>query len=494
MKKDPFLSSFVYRRLARDLESGQCKQVKLRFPPEPNGYLHIGHAKAVFLNFELARAFGGCCHIRFDDTNPETESAVFVKAIRRDVEWLGYGEAEPVTFASDYFDTLYAHAQALIRMGKAYVDEHSSEVFAREYKGTPTIPGKESPFRRRSVEENLRLFEDMRSGRCAEGSCLLRARIDMSSPNLHLRDPALYRVKHAKHARTDRAWSAYPLYDFAHSLSDSMEGITHSLCTLEFEPHRPLYDWFLDTLGLHRPVQIEFSRLSLSQTLTSKRDIQQALVEKKVTGWDDPRLHTLSGLRKRGYPPQALRTFVQKAGLSKRTQNLDTNVLEAEVRKVLNKTSLRRMVVLNPLKLTLTNYPEKQMETLSATNNPEDSDKTTREVLFSKHLFIDRQDFMKQPTSDFYRLAPQRKVRLKYAYVVHCHEVVEDEDGQVVEVLATYDAGTKSGMPSKEKVKATLSWVEQSSSVPLVIKRYGPLETTGLVFDESRGEACVERG
>ncbi|MCY4419026.1 MAG: glutamine--tRNA ligase [Cytophagales bacterium] len=469
--KDPFTKSFIYQRLKRDLSSDQ--RPRLRFPPEPNGYLHLGHLKAIFLNFELALAFGGTCHIRFDDTDPVKESHDFVQAIQEDIDWLGY-EIDKISFTSEYFEKLYEHAIKLIKIGKAYVDEHSSEDFAKRYKGTPTSVGKESPFRNGSIDENLEKFQAMREGKYPEGHSVLRAKIDMSSPNMHLRDPALYRIKYVEHFRSKKKWCIYPMYDFAHSLSDSMERITHSLCTMEFEPHRPLYEWLIQTLDMYPSRQIEFSRLNLSGLATSKRDILSLISSGQAEGWDDPHVYTLSGLRRRGYSPESLKDFIRNIGLSRREQVISPEVLDAQARKHLNRVATRRMVVLDPLKLTLTNYPDSpdsNLPILSGPNNPENPKSGRRELRFGKHLWIDKKDFKIDPPADFYRLAPGREVRLKYAYIIRCHDYLTNDLGEVIEVLASYDPKTRSGLVgSQKKVASTLSWVEKQTAIPIRVR------------------------
>ncbi|GAB4234678.1 MAG: glutamine--tRNA ligase/YqeY domain fusion protein [Acidobacteriota bacterium] len=463
---------FIREMIDEDLRTGRFGgRVHTRFPPEPNGYLHIGHAKSICLNFGIAEEYGGLCNLRFDDTNPAKEDVEYVESIIEDVRWLGFDWGDRLYFASDYFDQLYEYAVQLIKMGKAYVDSLSPEEI-REYRGTLTEPGKESPYRNRSVEENLELFERMRKGEFPEGACVLRAKIDMASPNLNMRDPTIYRIKHVPHHRTGTKWCIYPMYDFAHCLSDSIEGITHSICTLEFEDHRPLYDWFLDQLGVYHPQQIEFARLNLSYTVLSKRKLLQLVQEGHVWGWDDPRMPTLSGLRRRGFPPESIRRFCDRIGVAKRDSIIDVALLEHTVREDLNLTAPRRMAVLRPLKLTIVNYPEGKEELLEAVNNPEDPAAGTRLVPFSRELYIERDDFREEPPPKYYRLAPGREVRLRYAYFVRCVDYRKDpETGEVVEVLCEYDPATRGGdAPDGRKVKATLHWVSASHAVEAEVR------------------------
>ncbi|MEJ2144683.1 MAG: glutamine--tRNA ligase/YqeY domain fusion protein [Acidobacteriota bacterium] len=451
-------------------------RVHTRFPPEPNGYLHIGHAKSICLNFGIADEYHGLCNLRFDDTNPSKEDVEYVESIEEDVRWLGFDWDDRMFFASDYFDQLYQYALQLIREGKAYVDSLSPDEI-REYRGTLTEPGRNSPFRDRSVEENLELFEKMRKGEVPEGSHVLRAKIDMASPNLNLRDPAVYRIKHATHHRTGDKWLIYPMYDFAHGLSDSIEGITHSICTLEFEDHRPLYDWFLDALGVYHPQQIEFARLNLSYTVLSKRRLLELVQGKYVSGWDDPRMPTISGLRRRGYPPESIRRFCDKVGVAKRDSIIDVALLEHTVREDLNKVAPRVMAVLNPLKVVILNYPEGQVEELEAINNPEDAEMGTRKVPFSRVLYIERDDFREEPPPKYYRLALGREVRLRYAYFIKCVEAVKDPTtGEIAELHCTYDPETRGGdAPDGRKVKATIHWVSAEHAVPAEVRLYDRL-------------------
>ncbi|NOY46468.1 MAG: glutamine--tRNA ligase/YqeY domain fusion protein [Deltaproteobacteria bacterium] len=476
-RRDDAPSHFIKDIVRADLAEGRYREVVTRFPPEPNGYLHIGHAKSICLNFGLAEEFGGRCHLRLDDTNPETESMEYVRAIQEDVRWLGFDWGEHLYFASDYFDRLYEWAVELIKKGKAYVDDLSPEEI-RAYRGTLTEPGRESPYRNRSVEENLDLFERMRRGEFPDGSKVLRAKIDMASGNLNLRDPVMYRIKRATHYRTGDAWCIYPTYDWAHGQSDSIEGITHSICTLEFEDHRPLYDWFLDALGVHHPRQIEFARLRLSYTVMSKRKLTQLVQEGRVAGWDDPRMPTIAGLRRRGYTPEAIRDFCSRIGVAKKDSVVDVALLEHCLREDLNRRAERRMAVLRPLRVVIENYPEGQVEELDAVNNPEDASAGTRRVPFSRVLYIERDDFMEDPPRKFFRLAPGREVRLRYAYFVRCTDVVKDENGQVVELRCTYDPATRGGdAPDGRKVKATLHWVSAAHAVDAEVRLYDRLFT-----------------
>ncbi len=453
-------------------------RVHTRFPPEPNGYLHIGHAKSICLNFGIAGKYGGLCNLRFDDTNPTKENVEYVESIKEDVRWLGFDWGDRLYFASDYFEQLYRYAVQLIKAGKAYVCDLSPEEI-REYRGTLTEPGKESPYRNRSVEENLDLFERMRAGEFPDGSRVLRAKIDMSSPNLNMRDPVLYRIQRATHHRTGDKWCIYPMYDFAHPLSDAIEGITHSICTLEFEDHRPLYDWVLDALGFGegRPKQIEFARLNLSHTVMSKRKLRMLVEEGYVSGWDDPRMPTISGLRRRGYTPGAIRDFCERIGVAKSNSLVDIAMLEHCIREDLNFSAPRVMAVLRPLRVVIDNYPEGRVEMLDAENNPENPDMGSRKIPFSRELFIERDDFMEDPPKKFFRLAPGREVRLKHAYIIKCERVVKDEQtGEVVELHCTYDPGTRSGSPtSTRKVKGTLHWVSAGHAVGCEVRLYDHL-------------------
>ncbi len=472
-------SNFIRYIIDQDNKTGRYNgAVVTRFPPEPNGYLHIGHAKSICLNFGLAREYGGACHLRFDDTNPGREEVEYVDAIREDVVWLGFEWGDHLYFASDHFEKLYEYAVALIRMGKAYVD-HLSANEIREYRGTLTEPGRESPYRNRSIEENLALFSDMRNGKFADGQCVLRAKIDMAAPNIVMRDPTLYRIRKQAHHRTGNAWFIYPMYDFAHCLSDSIEGVTHSICTLEFENNRELYDWILDTLGVHHPRQVEFARLNLTYTVLSKRRLIQLVEGGYVSGWDDPRMPTLSGLRRRGVPPAAVRNFCERIGVARRDSTVDYGFFEHCVREYLNKSAPRVMAVLRPLKVVITNYPEDQTETLPAVNNPEDPGAGVRDIPFTRELYIEQDDFMINPPKKFFRLAPGREVRLRYAYFVTCTDVITDGQGNVTELRCTYDPETKGGdAPDGRKVKATLHWVSAAHAVAAEVRLYSQLFLT----------------
>ncbi len=454
------------------------KKVHTRFPPEPNGYLHIGHAKSICLNFGIANDYNGKCNLRFDDTNPAKEEVEYVDSIREDVRWLGFDWEDREFYASDYFDQLYNYAIKLIKKGKAYVDSLSAEEI-REYRGTTTEPGKNSPFRERTIEENLDLFEKMKNGDFEEGTHILRAKIEMNSPNINLRDPAIYRIKKANHHRTGDKWNIYPMYDFAHGFSDSIEGITHSLCTLEFENHRPLYDWFLDEVNAFHPQQIEFARLNLTYTMLSKRKLLQLVQEKIVDGWDDPRMPTISGYRRRGYTPESIRNFADSVGVAKRDALIDVTILENSIREDLNKKAQRTMVVLEPLKVTISNYPENVTEVLDATNNPEDETMGKRKVPFSREIFIEKEDFQEFPHKKFHRLSPENEVRLKYAYIIKCENVIKDDSGEVVELICSYDKDTKSGSGnSDKKVKGTIHWVSAKDANDVDVLLYDRLFTS----------------
>jgi len=476
---------FIRQIVAADIAAGKNGgRVHTRFPPEPNGYLHIGHAKSICLNFGIAEEFGGLCNLRFDDTNPEKEDVEYINAIKEDVRWLGYDWEDREYYASDYFEQLYEWAEYLIKQGKAYVDDLSPEEIS-EYRGKAirdgdkiiTPPGKDSPYRDRSVEENLDLFRRMRAGEFPDGAKTLRAKIDMSHPNINMRDPVMYRIMRATHPRTGDEWCIYPTYDWAHGQSDAIEGITHSLCTLEFEVHRPLYDWFLDNLPVpHRPRQIEFSRLNLTYTVLSKRRLLQLVEEGHVNGWDDPRMPTIAGLRRRGYTPESIRDFCSRIGVTKAEGVVEYELLEYCLRQDLNKRAERRMAVLHPLKVVIDNYPDDQVEELEAINNPEDPSAGTRMVPFSKVLYIERDDFMENPVPKFYRLAPGREVRLRYAYFIRCTDVVKDEAGNIVEIHATYDPATRGGdAPDGRKVKATLHWVSAAHAIAAEVRLYDRL-------------------
>ena len=472
------------RHFIRDIVEGDIRdnknggRVHTRFPPEPNGFLHIGHAKSICLNFGLAAQYRGLCNLRFDDTNPETEEVAYVESIKEDIRWLGFDWEDREFYASDYFEKLYEFAVDLIKKGKAYVCDLSAEEVS-EQRGTLTQLGRESPYRNRSVEENLDLFGRMREGEFPDGSRTLRAKIDMAHPNLLMRDAVLYRIRRSHHYRRGEAWCIYPTYDWAHGQSDSVEGITHSICTLEFEVHRQLYDWLLDQLGIHHPQQIEFARLSLSHTVLSKRKLLELVKEGYVSGWDDPRMPTISGLRRRGYTPEAIRTFCDLIGIAKANSIVDLPLLEDCVREDLNKRAPRVMGVLRPLRVVIVNYPEDRTEELEAINNPEDAGAGTRDVPFSRVLYIEREDFMEDPPKKFFRLAPGREVRLRYAYFIKCEEVVKDPgSGEVVELRCTYDPATRGGdSPDGRKVKATLHWVSAAHALPVEVRLYGTLFT-----------------
>jgi len=469
---------FIRQIIADDLASGKHDAIATRFPPEPNGYLHIGHAKSICLNFGVAEENDGRTFLRFDDTNPGKESETYVEAIKRDVSWLGFDWDDRLTHASDYFDQLFEAAIKLIEMGKAYVDSLSAEEI-REYRGTLTEPGQDSPYRGRSVEENLDLFKRMQAGEFEDGAHVLRAKIDMASANINMRDPALYRIRHIAHQNTGDKWNIYPMYDFAHGLSDAFEGITHSLCTLEFQDHRPLYDWLLDQLApQNRPRQIEFSRLNLAYALTSKRKLNMLVEEGVVSGWDDPRLATLAGMRRRGYPPAALRDFIGRVGITKKENLIEMGVLENSVRENLGEAAERRMAVTRPLKVVLTNYPEDQVEVMTALNHPGREELGTRELPFSRELYIEQDDFMEEAPRKFFRLKPEGEVRLRFAYIIKCEEVIKDDDGNIVELRCTYDPETRSGSASSDrKVKGTIHWVSAGHAVHAEVRLYDRLFT-----------------
>jgi len=481
--------NFIRNIITGDLRTNKYEgRVHTRFPPEPNGYLHIGHAKSICLNFGLAAEYRGLCNLRFDDTNPSKEEAEYVESIMEDVRWLGFDWGDRLFYASDYFEQLYEYAVQLIKDGKAYVCDLSPQEI-REYRGTLTEPGKDSPYRTRSVEENLDLFERMRAGEFEDGSHVLRAKIDMASPNLNMRDPVIYRILRAEHHRTGDKWCIYPMYDFTHCLSDSIEGITHSICTLEFEDHRPLYDWFLDELQLYHPQQIEFARLNLSYTVMSKRMLLELVDQGYVTGWDDPRMPTISGLRRRGYTPESIRDFCERIGVAKGDSMVDIALLEHSVREDLNKRAPRVMAVLHPLRVVIDNYPEDQVEELDALNNPEDPSTGSRNVPFSRVLYIERDDFLEDPPKKFFRLAPGREVRLRYAYFIKCVGVLKDEQtGEVVELHCTYDPETRGGWaPDGRKVKATLHWVSAVHSIEAEVRLYDHLFLKANPSDEKEG-------
>ena len=474
---EPRPANFLSERIAEDLKTNKYNgRVQTRFPPEPNGYLHIGHAKAICIDFGLAEEFGGKTNLRFDDTNPEKEDVEYVESIKEDVQWLGY-KWDELHFASDYFDQLYEWAVKLIQDGNAYVDDLSAEEI-RKHRGTLTEPGKDSPYRNRPVEESLRLFESMKSGQCVDGSRVLRAKIDMSSPNLNMRDPVMYRILHARHHRTGDKWCIYPMYDFAHGQSDSLEKVTHSMCSLEFADHQPLYNWFIERLGIFPSQQIEFDRLSLTYTLMSKRLLRRMVEEGMVRGWNDPRMPTLGGLRRRGYTPEAIRNFVAAAGVSRTNGSVELAMLEHFVREDLNKRAPRVMAVLDPLKVVIDNYPENQAEEMDAHNNPEDESAGSRKVPFSRVLYIERDDFREVPPPKYFRLSPGREVRLRYGYFVTCTGVVKNDRGEVVEVHCTYDPATRGGnAPDGRKVKSTIHWVSAAHAIGAEIRVYEHLFT-----------------
>jgi glutaminyl-tRNA synthetase len=469
---------FIRDIVQADLESGKHSRVVTRFPPEPNGYLHIGHAKSIALNFGIAQEFSGRCNLRFDDTNPTREEQEYIDSIQADVKWLGYDWGSNLFYASDYFERLYGWAEDLIRAGHAYVDDQSQEEI-RASRGTLTEPGRNSPFRDRPVQENLDLFRRMKAGEFPNGARVLRAKIDMASGNINLRDPVLYRILHATHPRTGDRWAIYPSYDYAHGQSDAIEGVTHSICTLEFEDHRPLYAWLLDRLPVpSKPRQYEFARLNLTYTLLSKRVLTELVRGRHVAGWDDPRMPTIAGLKRRGVPPAAIRDFVKRIGVAKANSVVDVGMLEFSIREVLNKTALRRMAVLRPLRVVIENYPEGEAEELDAINHPDDPAAGTRKIKFGRELYIERHDFMENPPKKFFRLSPGNEVRLRYAYFIKCREVVKNAAGEIVELRCTYDPATKGGnAPDGRKVKATMHWLSAGHSVPAEIRLYSQLFT-----------------
>jgi len=469
-------SNFIREIIDEDLKTGKHSTVHTRFPPEPNGYLHIGHAKSICLNFGLAIDYNGKCNLRFDDTNPTKEEQEYVDSIKEDVRWLGFDWEDREFYASDYFDLLYQYAIKLVKKGKAYVDSLTADQI-RETRGTPTEAGKESPYRNRSVDENLDLFEKMKSGEFKEGEYVLRAKLDMASPNLNMRDPVMYRILHKSHHRTGSKWCIYPMYDWAHGQSDSIERITHSLCTLEFENHRPLYDWFVQELEIYPPRQIEFARLNLSYTIMSKRKLLSLVEGKYVDGWDDPRMPTISGLRRRGYTPESIRNFSDRVGIAKRENTIDVSLLEFSVREDLNTKAKRVMAVLNPLKLVITNYPDNQTEELEAVNNPEDISMGTRTLTFTKEIYIDKDDFREEPPPKFHRLSPGKEVRLRYAYIIRCDEVIKDKNtGEAIELHCTYFSDTKSGAgTSSKKAKGTIHWVSVKHAFDAEVRLYDRL-------------------
>jgi len=485
--------NFIRTIIREDLKTGKYQgRVHTRFPPEPNGYLHIGHAKSICLNFGLAREFGGKTNLRYDDTNPAKEDVEYVESIEEDVRWLGFDWEGRKFYASDYFEQLYEYAVQLIKLGMAYVCDLSPDEI-REYRGTLTEPGKNSPYRDRSVAENLDLFERMRKGEFAEGSRVLRARIDMASPNLNMRDPAIYRIKKVEHHRTGDTWCIYPMYDYAHCISDSIEGITHSICTLEFEDHRPLYDWFLDQLGIYHPQQIEFARLNLSYTLLSKRKLLQLVTEKHVSGWDDPRMPTIAGIRRRGYTPESIRTFAEIIGVAKRDSVVDIQLLEHCLREDLNQRAPRRMAVLNPLRVVIDNYPEGAFEELDAVNNPEDPAMGTRKVPFGRELYIERDDFREDPPKQFHRLSPGREVRLRYAYFVTCTGLEKNDQGEVTTLHCSYDPASRGGgTPDGRKVKGTIHWVSAAHAFNATVRLYDSLFTRPDPQATTEGESFLD--
>ncbi|MGC9361689.1 MAG: glutamine--tRNA ligase/YqeY domain fusion protein [Candidatus Syntrophosphaera sp.] len=484
----PAVSNFIRTIIDRDLETGKVKKVVTRFPPEPNGYLHIGHAKSICLNFGLARDYGGTCHLRFDDTNPIKEESEYVESIIEDVRWLGFDWKDKLFFSSDYFDQLYEYAEILIKDGKAYVCDLTQEEI-RAHRGTLTVPGQDSPYRNRSVEENLDLFRRMRDGEFEEGTRSLRARIDMASPNLNMRDPVIYRIKKAGHHRTGDKWLIYPMYDYTHCISDALEGITHSICTLEFEDHRPLYDWFLDQLPVPcHPQQIEFARLNLSYTMMSKRRLLELVQSGIVSGWDDPRMPTIAGMRRRGFTPESIREFSERIGVAKASSVVDFELLQFCVREDLNKRANRVMAVTEPVKLTIENYPGGKTEELEAVNNPEDESAGVRMIPFSKNLYIERGDFAEDPPKGWFRLSLGAEVRLKHAYYITCKDIRKDEDGNIVEIICAYDPASRGGStPDGRKVRGTIHWVEANSAIDAELRFYDQLFTIADFNDMEDG-------
>ena len=489
-KKDSL--NFIEQIIENDLSSGKVTSTYTRFPPEPNGYLHIGHAKSICLNFGIKNQYHGKCNLRFDDTNPSKEDVEYVNSIIADIKWLGF-EYDKLLYTSDYFDQLYEWAKMLIREGKAYVDEQTPDQIA-EQRTNPTVPGIESPFRNRPAEESLKRLEEMNAGMHEEGSMVLRAKVDMNSPNMHMRDPIMYRIIRRPHDRTGDKWNIYPMYDYAHGQSDYIEGITHSICTLEFEVHRPLYDWFLDQIDKtgKRPQQIEFARLNLSYTVMSKRKLLELVNNKYVSGWDDPRMPTVSGLRRRGYTPESIRTFAEKIGVAKRENMIDVSLLEYCIREDLNKRDYRILAVLDPLKVVITNYPEGQTEKLEAQNNPEDENAGTRQLTFGREIYIEREDFMEDAPNKFFRLKPGGEVRLRYAYFIKCNEVIKDADGNITELHCTYDPESRGGKsPDGRKVKGTIHWVNCDTSVDAEVRLYDRLFTKENPDDLAEGETYL---
>ena len=483
--------NFLEEIIENDLSSGKHKSILTRFPPEPNGYLHIGHAKSICLNFGLAKKYGGKTNLRFDDTNPVKEDTEYVDSIMEDVKWLGFEWAN-VFYASDYFDQLYLWAVEMIKKGLAYVDDQSLEDI-RKNRGTITIPGTNSPYRDRSVEENLDLFERMKNGEFPDGSKVLRAKIDMAHPNMQFRDPIMYRILHAEHHRTGNKWNIYPMYDYAHGQSDSIENITHSICTLEFDIHRPLYDWFIEKLDIFPSHQYEFARLNINYTVMSKRKLLQLVKENHVSGWDDPRMPTICGFRRRGYTPEAIRNFCERIGVAKRDNIIDYSLLEFSLREHLNKVAPRMMAVLNPLKVVITNYPEGQVENLTAINNPEDESAGTRQVPFSKVIYIERDDFMENPPKKYFRLAPGQEVRLRYAYFIKCDEVIKDAEGNIVELHCSYDPASKGGnSPDGRKVKGTIHWVSAEHAIDAEVRLFDRLFSKENPDDVEEGQTFLD--
>ena len=482
-------TNFIRQIIDEDLASGKHSSVATRFPPEPNGYLHIGHAKSICLNFGLAKDYRGRCHLRFDDSNPVKEDVEYVNSIMEDVHWLGFDWGEHLYYASDYFDKLYEYAEYLIKAGKAFVCDLSLEEL-KEYRGTLTVPGKDSPYRNRSIEENLDLFRRMKAGEFPEGSRTLRAKIDMASPNLNMRDPVIYRIKKTHHHRTGNDWQIYPMYDYTHCVSDALEGITHSICTLEFEDHRPLYDWFLDQLPVPcHPQQIEFARLNLAYTIMSKRLLLELVNNHLVSGWDDPRMPTIAGMRRRGFTPEAIREFSERIGVFKANSLVDDELLMFCVREDLNKRAERRMVVVNPIKLTITNYPEGKIEEFDAENNPEDPSAGKRKIKFSRNLHIEKDDFSENPVKGWFRLALGKEVRLKYAYYITCNEVIKNEKGEIIELLCTYDEKSRGGWTEDgRKVKGTLHWVCAEDAIPVELRLYDRLFTLADMSNMEEGK------
>ncbi|MBN1260028.1 MAG: glutamine--tRNA ligase/YqeY domain fusion protein [Anaerolineae bacterium] len=492
--EEPITMDFIRQMVAEDLRTGRFGgRVHTRFPPEPNGYLHIGHAKAMSIDFGVARDFGGKCNLRFDDTNPAKEETEYVEGITADIEWLGHDFGDKIFFASDYFEQMYAWAEMLIQKGRAYVDDLSAEEI-RDYRGTLTEPGRNSPYRDRTIEENLDLFRRMRAGEFPGGAKVLRAKIDMASPNMNLRDPVMYRILHEPHHRTGDAWCIYPMYDWAHGLEDSIEGITHSLCSLEYEDHRPLYDWFLDELGIYHPQQIEFARLNLTYTVMSKRKLLQLVNEKYVRGWDDPRMCTIAGLRRRGYTAESIADFCERIGVSKANSLVDIALLEHCIRQDLNERAPRAMGVLDPIKVVIDNYPEGQVEWFEAENHPQRPEMGTRLAPFSRELYIEREDFMEAPPRKYFRLYPGNEVRLKYAYYITCHEVVKDSEGRIVTLHCTYDPESRGGTtPDGRKVRGTLHWVSVAHAVDAEVRVYDYLFTVENPSDVAEGETFLDK-